>query len=111
RERGRRVEDLRRSLRERAVYIDLHPILVADTRQVYGYEALARGTLRTLRRPASMFAVGARSGARPTCERPLYIDLPPILVADTRQVHGYEALAGGTLRTLRSPEIMFDVAA
>ena len=37
RERARRVDDLKRSLRERAVYIDLHPILVADSRQVYGY--------------------------------------------------------------------------
>jgi EAL domain-containing protein (putative c-di-GMP-specific phosphodiesterase class I)/GGDEF domain-containing protein len=61
RERGRRVEDLRRSLRERAVYIDLHPILVADTRQVYGYEALARGTLRTLRSPEIMFEVAAEA--------------------------------------------------
>ena len=62
RERARRVDDLRRSLRERAVYIDLHPILVAaDTRQVYGYEALARGTLRTLRSPEIMFEVAAEA--------------------------------------------------
>jgi EAL domain-containing protein (putative c-di-GMP-specific phosphodiesterase class I) len=55
------VDDLRRSLRDRAVYIDLHPILVADTRQVYGYEALARGTLRTLRSPEIMFDVAAEA--------------------------------------------------
>jgi len=61
RERGRRVDDLKRSLRERAVYIDLHPILVADTRQVYGYEALARGTLRSLRSPEIMFEVAAEA--------------------------------------------------
>jgi EAL domain-containing protein (putative c-di-GMP-specific phosphodiesterase class I)/GGDEF domain-containing protein len=61
RERGRRVDDLKRSLRERAVYIDLHPILVTDTRQVYGYEALARGTLRTLRSPEIMFDVAAEA--------------------------------------------------
>ena len=61
RERSRRVDDLRRSLRERAVYIDLHPILVADTRQVYGYEALARGSLRTLRSPEIMFEVAAQA--------------------------------------------------
>ena len=61
RERARRVDDLRRSLRERAVYIDLHPILVADSRQVYGYEALARGTLRTLRSPEIMFDVAAEA--------------------------------------------------
>jgi EAL domain-containing protein (putative c-di-GMP-specific phosphodiesterase class I)/GGDEF domain-containing protein len=61
RERARRVDDLKRSLRERAVYIDLHPILVADTQQVYGYEALARGTLRTLRSPEIMFDVAAEA--------------------------------------------------
>jgi EAL domain-containing protein (putative c-di-GMP-specific phosphodiesterase class I)/GGDEF domain-containing protein len=61
RERARRVDDLRRSLRERAVYIDLHPILVAESRQVYGYEALARGTLRTLRSPEIMFDVAAEA--------------------------------------------------
>jgi EAL domain-containing protein (putative c-di-GMP-specific phosphodiesterase class I)/GGDEF domain-containing protein len=61
RERARRVDDLKRSLRERAVYIDLHPILVADTRRVYGYEALARGTLRTLRSPEIMFDVAAEA--------------------------------------------------
>ena len=41
----------------------------------------------------------------------MYVDYHPIVVADTRQVFGYEALARGTLRTLRSPEVMFDVAA
>ena len=61
RERARRVDDLRKSLRERAVYIDLHPILHADTRHVYGYEALARGTLRTLRSPEIMFDVAAEA--------------------------------------------------
>lgn len=61
RERARRVDDLRRSLRDRAVYIDLHPILVADTLQVYGYEALARGELRTLRSPEIMFDVAAEA--------------------------------------------------
>jgi EAL domain-containing protein (putative c-di-GMP-specific phosphodiesterase class I)/GGDEF domain-containing protein len=61
RERARRVDDLKRSLRERAVYIDLHPILVADTQEVYGYEALARGTLRTLRSPEIMFEVAAEA--------------------------------------------------
>ena len=61
RERGRRVDDLKRSLRERAVYVDLHPILLAESRQVYGYEALARGTLRTLRSPEIMFDVAAEA--------------------------------------------------
>jgi EAL domain-containing protein (putative c-di-GMP-specific phosphodiesterase class I)/GGDEF domain-containing protein len=61
RERARRVDDLKQSLRERAVYVDLHPILVADSRQVYGYEALARGKLRTLRSPEIMFDVAAEA--------------------------------------------------
>ena len=51
----------KRSLRDRAVYIDFHPIVVTDTRQVYGYEALARGTLRTLRSPEVMFEVAAEA--------------------------------------------------
>ena len=61
RERARRVDDLKQSLRERAVYVDLHPILVADTQHVYGYEALARGKLRTLRSPEIMFDVAAEA--------------------------------------------------
>ena len=71
RERARRVDDLKRSLRERAVYIDLHPILVADTRQVYGYEALARGTLRTLRSPEIMFEVAAEADLAVGARTPL----------------------------------------
>jgi EAL domain-containing protein (putative c-di-GMP-specific phosphodiesterase class I)/GGDEF domain-containing protein len=61
RERARRVADLRASLRDRAVYIDLHPIVVTDTREVYGYEALARGMMRSLRSPEVMFEVAADS--------------------------------------------------
>jgi len=61
RERARRVEDLRRSLRERGVYIDYHPIVHADTEQIFGYEALARGVLRSLRSPEVMFDVAAEA--------------------------------------------------
>lgn len=57
RERARRVADLRTSLRERGVYIDYHPIVVADTMEIFGYEALARGQLRSLRSPEVMFDV------------------------------------------------------
>ena len=57
RERARKVADLRRSLRERGVYIDYHPIVYADTEEVFGYEALARGVLRSLRSPEVMFEV------------------------------------------------------
>ena len=57
RERGRRVEDLRRSIRERSVYVDFHPIVIADTMEIFGYEALARGVMRSLRSPEVMFEV------------------------------------------------------
>ena len=57
RERARKVADLRSSLRERSVYIDYHPIVYADTEEIFGYEALARGVLRSLRSPEVMFEV------------------------------------------------------
>ena len=61
RERGRRVSDLRTSLRDRGVYIDYHPIVVTGTREVFGYEALARGVMRSLRSPEVMFEVAAEA--------------------------------------------------
>ncbi|HWH50920.1 MAG TPA: EAL domain-containing protein [Gemmatimonadaceae bacterium] len=57
RERARRVADLRSSLRDRGVYVDYHPIVVTETRQIFGYEALARGVMRSLRSPEVMFDV------------------------------------------------------
>jgi GGDEF domain-containing protein len=51
RERARKVADLRKSLRERGVYVDYHPIVYADTEEIFGYEALARGVMRSLRSP------------------------------------------------------------
>ena len=57
RERARKVADLRSSLREGGVYIDYHPIVYADTEEIFGYEALARGVLRSLRSPEVMFEV------------------------------------------------------
>lgn len=61
RERARRVADLKTSLRDRAVYVDYHPIVVATTREIFGYEALARGKMRTLRSPEVMFDVAAEA--------------------------------------------------
>lgn len=61
RERARRVDDLRASIRDRLVYVDYHPIVRAATGQVFGYEALARGTLRSLRSPEVMFEVAAEA--------------------------------------------------
>jgi EAL domain-containing protein (putative c-di-GMP-specific phosphodiesterase class I)/GGDEF domain-containing protein len=59
RDRARQVSELRASLRDRAVYIEYDPIVVADTGVVFGYEALARGVVRALRSPEIMFAVAA----------------------------------------------------
>jgi EAL domain-containing protein (putative c-di-GMP-specific phosphodiesterase class I)/GGDEF domain-containing protein len=61
RERARRVSDLKTSLRDRLVYVDYHPIVVATTREIFGYEALARGQMRTLRSPEVMFEVAAEA--------------------------------------------------
>jgi EAL domain-containing protein (putative c-di-GMP-specific phosphodiesterase class I)/GGDEF domain-containing protein len=57
RERARKVADLKETLREGAVYIVYHPIVVTETREVYGYEALARGANRALRSPEVLFGV------------------------------------------------------
>jgi EAL domain-containing protein (putative c-di-GMP-specific phosphodiesterase class I)/GGDEF domain-containing protein len=61
RERARRVADLRTSLRDRMVYVEYHPIVVASTREIFGYEALARGQMRSLRSPEVMFDVAAEA--------------------------------------------------
>jgi EAL domain-containing protein (putative c-di-GMP-specific phosphodiesterase class I)/GGDEF domain-containing protein len=61
RERARLVDDLRETLRTRAVYVDYHPIVNAADGAVFGYEALARGSLRSLRRPEMMFEVAAEA--------------------------------------------------
>jgi EAL domain-containing protein (putative c-di-GMP-specific phosphodiesterase class I) len=61
RERGRKVTDLRASLRDRLVYVDYHPIVEATTQRVFGYEALARGVMRSLRSPEVMFEVAAEA--------------------------------------------------
>src|SRR3954463_9017728 len=61
RERARRVADLRTSLRDRGVYVDYHPIVVTETKEIFGYEALARGVMRSLRSPEVMFDVAAEA--------------------------------------------------
>jgi EAL domain-containing protein (putative c-di-GMP-specific phosphodiesterase class I)/GGDEF domain-containing protein len=57
RERTRKVADLKETLRRGLVDIVYHPIVVTATREVYGYEALARGTHRGLRSPEVLFGV------------------------------------------------------
>jgi EAL domain-containing protein (putative c-di-GMP-specific phosphodiesterase class I) len=61
RERARKVADLRVSLRDRLVYVDYHPIVETESREIFGYEALARGNLRSLRSPEVMFEVAAEA--------------------------------------------------
>jgi EAL domain-containing protein (putative c-di-GMP-specific phosphodiesterase class I)/GGDEF domain-containing protein len=57
RERSRKVTDLKTLLRDGAVEIEYHPIVVTETAEIYGYEALARGGQRGLRSPEIMFSV------------------------------------------------------
>jgi EAL domain-containing protein (putative c-di-GMP-specific phosphodiesterase class I) len=61
RERLRRTAELKASIRERAIYIDYHPIVATPSGAVFGYEALARGTRRGLRRPEVMFEIAAEA--------------------------------------------------
>jgi EAL domain-containing protein (putative c-di-GMP-specific phosphodiesterase class I) len=61
RERLRRIAELKASIRERAIYVDYHPIVVATSGDVFGYEALARGLRRGLRRPEVMFEIAAEA--------------------------------------------------
>ena len=56
-ERARKVGELKTTLREGLVFIEYHPIIVTATEQVYGYEALARGTRKELRSPEVLFEV------------------------------------------------------
>ncbi len=56
-ERSRKVADLKATLRDGAVFIEYHPIIVTATEAVYGYEALARGIRRELRSPEVLFEV------------------------------------------------------
>ncbi len=61
RDQAKKVADLRETLRTGGLYIDYHPIVVADSLKIFGYEALARGTMRSMRSPEVMFEVAAQS--------------------------------------------------
>ncbi len=61
REVGVKLTDLRETLRSGSIYIDYHPIISADTGKVFGYEALARGILKTMRSPEVMFDIASQS--------------------------------------------------
>jgi EAL domain-containing protein (putative c-di-GMP-specific phosphodiesterase class I)/GGDEF domain-containing protein len=61
RDQAKKTGDLRETLRTGGLYIEYHPIVVADSRKIFGYEALARGTMRSMRSPEVMFEVAAKS--------------------------------------------------
>jgi len=61
RELARKSADLRETLRTGALWIEYHPIVITDTQEIFGYEALARGKMRSMRRPEVMFEVAAQS--------------------------------------------------
>jgi EAL domain-containing protein (putative c-di-GMP-specific phosphodiesterase class I) len=56
-ERTRKVSDLKSTIRDGAVFIEYHQIIVTATEQIYGFEALARGVSRELRSPEVLFEV------------------------------------------------------
>ncbi len=56
-ERTRKVSDLKSTIRDGAVFIEYHPIIISETEEVYGFEALARGMRRELRSPEILFEV------------------------------------------------------
>lgn len=56
-ERTRKVADLKATIRDGAVFIEYHPIIVTATEEIYGFEALARGVRRELRSPEVLFEV------------------------------------------------------
>lgn len=60
-ERAQKVDDLKATVKEGAVFIEYHPIIVTDTEEIYGYEALARGVRRELRSPEVLFEVAAEA--------------------------------------------------
>jgi EAL domain-containing protein (putative c-di-GMP-specific phosphodiesterase class I)/GGDEF domain-containing protein len=60
-ERTRKVADLKSTIRDGAVFIEYHPIIVTQTEEVYGFEALARGIRRELRSPEVLFEVAAEA--------------------------------------------------
>jgi EAL domain-containing protein (putative c-di-GMP-specific phosphodiesterase class I)/GGDEF domain-containing protein len=60
-ERTRKVSDLKSTIRDGAVFIEYHPIIITATEEVYGFEALARGVRRELRSPEVLFEVAAEA--------------------------------------------------
>ncbi|HJU87741.1 MAG TPA: EAL domain-containing protein [Gemmatimonadaceae bacterium] len=61
RQRARKVGELKEMLHAGDLYIEYHPIVSAESGEVAGYEALARGVRRSLRSPEVMFEVAAEA--------------------------------------------------
>ena len=60
-ERSRKISDLKTLLREGAVFMEYHPIIVTATEEIYGYEALARGRRSGLRSPEVLLDVASEA--------------------------------------------------
>ena len=60
-ERTRKISDLKALLREGAVFMEYHPIIVTATEEIYGYEALARGRRTGLRSPEVLLEVASEA--------------------------------------------------
>ncbi len=60
-EQTRKIADLKATIREGAVYMEYHPIIISRNEEIYGYEALARGSRRALRSPDVLFEVAAEA--------------------------------------------------
>ena len=60
-ERSRKIADLKGLLREGAVFMEYHPIIVTETEEIYGYEALARGRRAGLRSPEVLLEVASEA--------------------------------------------------
>jgi EAL domain-containing protein (putative c-di-GMP-specific phosphodiesterase class I)/GGDEF domain-containing protein len=61
-ERSRKIADLKTLIREGAVFMEYHPIIVTGTEAIYGYEALARGRRTGLRSPEVLLEVASEAG-------------------------------------------------
>ena len=56
-----KASDLRETLRTGGLYVDYHPIVITETQEIFGYEALARGTMKSMRRPEVMFEMAEQT--------------------------------------------------
>jgi EAL domain-containing protein (putative c-di-GMP-specific phosphodiesterase class I) len=60
-ERSRKIADFKTLLREGAVFMEYHPIIITENEEIYGYEALARGRRSGLRSPEVLLEVASEA--------------------------------------------------